>query len=125
MTTKRLVVTAACLLGTLAISSSALAYPTLVGTVDDGVANGQHYFSYYFALDPSYACERYFSEWVEVVSSSPAVTTSYTGAAGFSNTYCQINVFAPAGSGPHQITFSAGSYNDGLFTRIGPVTTTF
>jgi hypothetical protein len=109
-----LVAFAACL-----ASAAASAEPYLIGYDNRGSTGGQHYYELYFNVDPGYVCgDGPGTEIVTIVLTylPNAAYESYIGPSGYSKYVCQINVYAPTGSGYHGLSFIWGldSYFQGF-----------
>jgi len=86
-----------------------------MGTNDRGVYEGNHYFEVYFqSNDPYKDCSPYWGNngWINIwLTSSPGVYQSYAGPSGYSNHVCQVNIYAPSGSGQKYAYFYWSNYD--------------
>ncbi len=106
---------------------------TTEGTIDRGVYDGEHYYEVYWTLPKGETCLNPNSgpatgtsttsqESIYLVHSQAlsdtyqGVDQSYVGPSGGSSSVCQVNVHAPAGSGPALLWFDYGTYANGQIT---------
>jgi len=88
-----------------------------LGTNDMGDCGGNHYVEFYFeSNDPDKDCRPYAGDngdlYVKLNKSmSPGVSQSYAGVSGYSNHVCQVNVYAPSGSGFKNVRFTWGGFD--------------
>jgi hypothetical protein len=95
--------------------STTYAIPTYVGSFDQGIIGGIHWYQVYFVVTSGYTC---FSQSFDAAGNYESIflafpypgrlssmQSNYAGQAPGSPIECQVNVGAPAGSGSRSLRF--------------------